>query len=82
MKKDWNKTMENWKPLFTKLLSIESKLKKSRRKDIDKYKTIGHINDCIAMITFEIRRCDIDGANKGIKETKKLLEKGSFVYLS
>lgn len=82
MKKDWNKTMENWNPLFKKLLSIESRLKKSRRKDINKWAVIKHINDCIAMITWEIRRCDIDGANKGIEETKKLLEKGSFVYLS
>lgn len=82
IKKDWNKTMENWKPLFEKLISIEKKMRKSRRKDINKYAVIGHINDCISMITWEIRRCDIDGANKGIEETNKLIEKGSFVYFS
>jgi hypothetical protein len=80
MKHDWNKTMASWNPLFKKLLSIESKLKKSRRKDINKRATIKHIEDCIAAITWEIRRCDIDGANKGIEETEKLIEKGSFVY--
>lgn len=89
-KKDWNNTMKAWKPLFKKLLSIQSKLKKSRgnvvTKNIDgrndKYAVIKHIDDCIAMITWEIRRCDIDGANKGILETTKLIEKGSFIYFS
>jgi hypothetical protein len=82
MKKDWNETIKNWNELSLKLLSIEKKLKKSRRKDINRVSIIKHINDCTSMIVWEIRRNDIEGADNGIKETNKLLDKGVFAYYS
>jgi hypothetical protein len=81
MKKDWNTTMTNWKVLYQKLLSIEEKLKKLRKKEINKLGLIKHIDDCIAIITCDIRRVDIDAANKGIQETNILVDTGHFLYL-
>lgn len=77
MVKDWNKTMLTWSSLYKKLLCIEVKLKKSRRKDINKYAVIKHVNDCISAISLQIRNVDIDGANYGY-----LKREHSYIFLN
>ena len=80
MTTDWNSVMPEWRILYTKLISIEAKLKKCRRTDINRLALIKHVNDCIAAVSFEIRRVNIQDTVSGMKAVNELIEQGKFIY--